>query len=199
LSIHASTDVQLCDIVGWSRLNPDTLPYAAAGRIEDVSWDESLFANWYNIVAAVSGIVHEDQPDKVSFGDKVGLIFSQFIRTVEGDEWRDVQGKREISSTIEASLLPIDKDGCLIVHSTKVQQHVLVFPSLGYRESCGQPGIKSVVPLDSCTVVNSLLIQSKGMTLLPDRALSKQDGIRTSLVRACPNGGAWTASSPGAF
>jgi hypothetical protein len=55
-----------------------------------------------------------------------------------------------------------------------------------------------VVSLDSCVVVNFSACPVQGMTL-PDKALSKQDGIRTSLARACPKGGAFTASSPGAF
>jgi hypothetical protein len=61
LTIHVCVEVQLGNVVGWSRLEPNTLPYSTARGIEDVTWSQGLLSNGNDIVAGICGVVHENK------------------------------------------------------------------------------------------------------------------------------------------
>ena len=63
LPVHVRIKIQLCDVVGRRRLNPDTLPDTTAGLVEDVTLrGRLLLADRDDIVTTVRGIMYEDEP-----------------------------------------------------------------------------------------------------------------------------------------
>ena len=62
-------------MVWRGRLNPDTLPDATAGSVENVTRMERLFANWNHITFTISGVIHKDEPISIS-DELVGTGFA---------------------------------------------------------------------------------------------------------------------------
>jgi hypothetical protein len=60
-AVHVGIKVQPCNEVDGGSFDPDTLPNAAAGPIEDVRGDQSLLADRNHSVATISGIVNKQE------------------------------------------------------------------------------------------------------------------------------------------
>jgi hypothetical protein len=81
--------------------------------------------------------------------------YSQLIRLIKLQVLRHVYHEAEISATVEACILTIDKDCGLIVYSSKIKQYLLALPRRRYFEGCRKPRVQSPITLDACELVNS--------------------------------------------
>lgn len=151
-AVHVGIEIQLCNVVGRRRLDPDALPDTAAGLVEDMAFrGRLLLADRDDIVTAVGGIMDEYEPVTMLAG-----LFPerephlQFIILIQFDVLCDVDREAEISAAIEARLFPIDKDGRFVIDRAKIQQHILALPVARDLEVGVEPGVICVFPLDPC-------------------------------------------------
>lgn len=116
-------DVELRDVVLGGGFDPDTLPDAATGRVEDVGGTEGLLADWDYVLGAagVCGVVHEDETGfpvhiNIKDHDSGTWKFSQFISPVRVEVLGSINSEAEIASSVETSLLPVDVDCGFVVY-----------------------------------------------------------------------------------
>lgn len=57
-AVHSSSNIELCDVIRRSFLQPDCLPNTRAGAVKDVAWIPGLFPNRNDI--HVCRVVDED-------------------------------------------------------------------------------------------------------------------------------------------
>lgn len=89
---------------------------------------------------------------KVRYASRMRLLpgYSQFIRLIKLQVLRHVYREAEVSATVEACILTIDKDCGFIVYSSKIEQHLLTLPRRRYFEGCRKPGVQSPIAFNSC-------------------------------------------------
>jgi hypothetical protein len=139
LAIHVCVKIEFGNVVGWGSLKPNSLPYTTAGRIKDVTRSQGLLSNGDNIVSIVSGIMYENKSVyKVRYASRLLVIpgYSQLILLIKLQVLSHIQGEAEVSATVEACLLAIDKDCGFIVYSSKIELYLLTLPRRRYFKGC---------------------------------------------------------------
>lgn len=140
LAIHVCIEIQLGNIICRSSLKPNTLPDTTARRVKDVTRVQSLFPNRNNIIAIICGIMDENKPAvRVRIYQLPLKFYSQLILLIKFQVLCYIQRESEVTTTVEASLLAIDKDRGFIVHCSEVKQNFLSLPRRGHLERRREP------------------------------------------------------------
>ncbi len=163
LTVCICIDVKLRDVILGRGLDPDTLPDAAAGRVEDVRGAEGLLADWDHVfgTTSVCRVMYEDEA--AILHEFLQIIIQefrkilQFIGPVRIEVLCSINSEAEIASSVEACLLPVDVDCGFVVYSSEVKQDLSSGPRGRHVERCREPRINSVFSLDSCIAVNRIL------------------------------------------
>lgn len=125
----------------WGGFEPDALPDATARRVEDVRGFQRLFAQRGHGALGVCRVVDKDEPVMLAGKHMVQthVVGLQLIVSIRVDILGHIDGELKVSSAMEGGILAVDKDGGLVVHSSKVEQHAVTVPVFGDGEAGGQP------------------------------------------------------------
>ena len=151
LAVGSSSNLEVCDVVRWSRLDPHTLPDATTGCVEDMRRVERLFADGYDIVVTICWIVDKDKSVGIS---ACGLLLRRqqlFLQLVVITTTIEMVGhinlEVEVATAIEASVPPIHVHPSFIVDRSEIQQRPFSSPRQWHAERRREPRVKHVLSL----------------------------------------------------